>query len=163
PRIACRVGARSTETQQRRKSGFAAQSPRSRFNLAAGGQGAIDMTRFIVAVMLAIAVWPGFAMSQVGPVGGAPSPSPLSMTSPLGIGAPAPVAPAGIPLGATEIVSAGISPGTTPTGLAMSGTAVCSGFGSSIPQASFGAPATGTATNMGSSSSSLTGPGIFDG
>ena len=71
------------------------------------------MTRFIIAAMLAVALCPGLAIAQVGTVGGAPTPSALGMTSPLGIGAPPPVAPTGIPLGATEIVPPGTSPGTT--------------------------------------------------
>ena len=74
------------------------------------------MARFIIAAMLAVALSPGPAVAQVGTVGGAPTPSPLGMTSPLGIGSPQPVAPTGIPLGATEIVPQGTSPGTTPSG-----------------------------------------------
>jgi hypothetical protein len=61
------------------------------------------MSRFITAAMLAVALGPGLAIAQVGTVGGAPTPSALGMTSPLGVGAPPPVAPTGIPLGATEI------------------------------------------------------------
>ena len=111
------------------------------------------MARFIIAAMLAVALSPGPALAQVGTVGGAPTPSPLGMTSPLGIGAPQPVAPTGIPLGATEIVPQGTSPGTTPSGLSTNDLAVCSGFSSSVPQASFGAPATGAASTMGMTSS----------
>ena len=108
--------------------------------------GAADMARLIIAAVLAVAFGPGSAIAQVGTMGGAPTPSPLGMTSPLGIGAPPPVAPTGIPLGATEIVPPGTSSGTTPSGLSTNDLAVCSGFGSSIPQASFGAPATGAAS-----------------
>src|SRR6476659_9675074 len=111
-------------------------------------QGAIDMSRFIIAAMLAVALGPASATAQVGTMGGAPTPSPLGMTSPLGIGAPQPVAPTGIPLGATEIVPQGTSPGTTPSGLSTNELAVCSGFSSSVPQASFGAPATGASSTM---------------
>ena len=99
------------------------------------------MARLIIAAVLAVAFGPGSAIAQVGTMGGAPTPSPLGMTSPLGIGAPPPVAPTGIPLGATEIVPPGTSSGTTRSGLSTNDLAVCSGFGSSIPQASFGAPA----------------------
>ena len=122
------------------------------------------MARFIIAAMLAVAMSPGLAIAQVGTIGGAPTPSPLGMTSPLGIGTPPPVAPTGIPLGATEIVPQGTSPGVTPSGLSTNDLAVCSGFGSSIPQASFGAPATGAASTVGTSGSSPTGLAtVFDG
>ena len=83
------------------------------------------MARLIIAAMLAVALSRGPALAQVGTVGGAPTPSPLGMTSPLGIGAPQPVAPTGIPLGATEIVPQGTSPGTTPSGLSTNDLAVC--------------------------------------
>ena len=76
--------------------------------------GATDMARLIIAAMLVVALGPGLAIAQVGTIGGAPTPSPLGMTSPLGIGAPPPVAPTGIPLGATEIVPQGTSPGGRP-------------------------------------------------
>jgi hypothetical protein len=115
------------------------------------------MARLIIAATLAVALGPGSALAQVGTGGGAPIPSPLGMTSPLAIGAPGPVAPTGIPLGATEIVPQGTSPGTTPSALSTNDLAVCSGSGSSVPQASFGAPATGAASSIGPASSSPTG------
>ena len=121
------------------------------------------MARLIIAATLAVALSPGPALAQVGTVGGAPTPSPLGMTSPLGIGAPQPVAPTGIPLGATEIVPQGTSPGTTPSGLSTNDLAVCSGFSSSVPQASFGAPATGAASAMGTTSSPTGLATVFDG
>lgn len=121
------------------------------------------MARLIIAATLAVALSPGPALAQVGTVGGAPTPSPLGMTSPLGIGAPQPVAPTGIRLGATEIVPQGTSPGTTPSGLSTNDLAVCSGFSSSVPQASFGAPATGAASAMGTTSSPTGLATVFDG
>jgi hypothetical protein len=58
------------------------------------------------------------------------TPSPLGITTPLGIGPGAPVAPAGIPLGATQLSSPGVSPalaGPVPQ-IAISGNStVCSG------------------------------------
>jgi hypothetical protein len=122
------------------------------------------MPRFIVTAMAGVALCSASAVAQVSPVGGAPTPSGLGMTSPLGIGAPAPVARTGIPLGATELVPQGTSPGTTPSGLSTNDLAVCSGFSSSVPQASFGAPATGAASSIGTASSSPTGLAtVFDG
>jgi len=110
--------------------------------------GALNMARFIVTAILAVALSPGSALAQVSVTGGAPTPSPLGMTSPLGLGAALPVAPTGIPLGATELIPPGTSPGTSPNGLATSDIAVCSGFGGSIPQASFGAPMIGTSVTL---------------
>ena len=121
------------------------------------------MARLIIAAMLVIALGPGSAIAQVSMVGGAPTPLPLGITSPLGIGAPPPVAPTGIPLGATEIVPPGTSPGTTPAGLSTNDLAVCSGFNSSVPQASFGVPATGAASTMGTTSSPTGLAAVFDG
>jgi hypothetical protein len=126
--------------------------------------GAVDMGRFIIAAILAVALCPGSAMAQVGAGGGAPTPSPLGMTSPLGLGAAPPVAPTGIPLGAAELTIPGTSPGTSPSGLATSDISVCSGFGGSIPQVSFGAPITGTSSATGSTTPSTTGLATtFDG
>jgi hypothetical protein len=122
------------------------------------------MSRFITATMLMVAFGPGSAVAQVSTIGGAPGPSPLGITSPVGVGAAAPVSPTGIPLGATELVPQGTSPGATAAGLATSDIAVCAGFGGSIPQASFGAPTTGTASTMGTSGASPTGLAtVFDG
>jgi hypothetical protein len=98
------------------------------------------MTRFFITAMLAVVLCSGSAGAQISVVGGAPRPSPLGMTSPLGMGPAAAVSPTGIPLGATELVPPGTSPGATPSGLSTSDIAVCSGFGGSIPEASFGAP-----------------------
>ena len=98
------------------------------------------MSRFITAAMLVVALGPGSAVAQVSTIGGAPGPSPLGITSPLGLGAAAPVSPTGIPLGAAELVPQGTSPGATAAGLATTDIAVCAGFGGSIPEASFGAP-----------------------
>jgi hypothetical protein len=60
---------------------------------------------------------------------GAP-PSPLGVTSPLGVGPGAPVGPAGIPLGAGELAAPGESPpplGVSPLGSAAVGVTTCSG------------------------------------
>jgi hypothetical protein len=98
------------------------------------------MTRFMMTLGLAAVLGAGTASAQVNMVGGAPGPSPLGLTSPLGLGAAAPVASTGIPLGATEL----IPPGTSPAGLSTSDIAACSG--SSGLTAVFDGGTTGTAS-----------------
>jgi hypothetical protein len=65
-------------------------------------------------ILVAAIVWSlcdvGAAFAQVGM--GAVTP-PLGMTSPLGIGAAAPVGATGVPLGATELATPGVSPMTS--------------------------------------------------
>src|SRR5260370_4831089 len=65
-------------------------------------------------ILAAATVWSlcnvGAASAQVGM--GAVTP-PLGMTSPLGIGAAAPVGVTGLPLGATELSTPGVSPMTS--------------------------------------------------
>lgn len=80
------------------------------------------------------------AYGQVAPIGAAAGPSPLGITSPLGIGPGLPVAPTGIPLGAVELGGAGVSPGASSTlSVGSAGSdSLCAGFDSAIPQASFG-------------------------
>jgi hypothetical protein len=121
------------------------------------------MARFMTTLGLATILFSSSAVAQVSVVGGAPGPSPLGMTSPLGLGAAAPVAPTGIPLGATELVPPGTSPGTTPAGLSTSDIAACSGFGGSLPEASFGAPTMSTSSAAGSTISSTGLTTVFDG
>jgi hypothetical protein len=91
------------------------------------------------------------------------APSPIGMTSPLGVGSASPVRPVGIPLGATAIGSPGISPLTSgaspmvPTTVTSAG---CRGIGGSIPESSFGLGGSGPgmSSGMGSSmGSSMTG------
>jgi len=92
-------------------------------------------------VFLAGFLLSGGVSAQIAPIGSAPGPSPLGITSPLGFGPGAPVAPVGIALGATEMSNLGISPtasGVSSTGPVTSGVPFCAGFGSSIPQASLG-------------------------
>jgi hypothetical protein len=112
------------------------------------------MTR-LLAAMAATLLGCGAAFAQVG--GSSPGPSPLGMTSPLGIGPGAP-GPAGVRLGATEVPGQfGVSPltsSTSPLGPTSSFIATCGGIGGSIPQASFG---TGT-SSAGTSNST-----VFDG
>ena len=77
-----------------------------------------------------------FAQSAVGTGMAAP----IGITSPLGIGAGAPVAPTGIPLGATELATPGVSPSVSsgvPLGSTMSATA-CSGALASVQTATAG-------------------------
>ena len=101
------------------------------------------MRLLIVSVMLFVAVC-GTALAQGV---GAPIPSPLEATSPLGIGPAAPVASPGIPLGATELASPGLSPMTgAPTNSA------CSGPGGTV-----------TATSGASTSTALFDGGIANG
>ena len=65
-------------------------------------------------ILVAATVWSlcnvGAAIAQVGM--GAVTP-PLGVTSPLGIGAAAPVGATGLPLGATELATPGVSPMTS--------------------------------------------------
>lgn len=77
--------------------------------------------RIAIAVIIGALLGASAASAQIG----GSAPSPLGITSPLGIGPSVPVAPTGIPLGATELASPGVSPmtsGVTPldpaTGLA---------------------------------------------
>src|SRR5262245_26554404 len=88
------------------------------------------MTRLLIVAITAALLGTGSASAQIG--GRATSPSPLGMTSPLGIGPAAPVAPTGIPLGATELASPGVSPmtsGAWPVVPAIGGATACSGAG----------------------------------
>jgi hypothetical protein len=80
-------------------------------------------------ILAAATVWSlcnvGAASAQVGM--GAVTP-PLGMTSPLGIGAAAPVGATGLPLGATELATPGVSPMTSGSSAssAMTTPSVCS-------------------------------------
>jgi hypothetical protein len=99
------------------------------------------MKHLWLIVLLAGVSLSGEAAAQIAPLGSAPGPSPLGITSPLGTGPQAPVAPVGIPLGATELSNLGVSPtpsGVPSTGPVTSSAPFCAGFGSSIPQASLG-------------------------
>jgi len=90
------------------------------------------MTRLLMVAMAAALLGCGSASAQISGLGTSPGPSPLGMTSPLGIGPAAPVAPTGIPLGATELASPGVSPmtsGASPVVPAIGGAAACSGAG----------------------------------
>jgi hypothetical protein len=75
------------------------------------------LTRSLIVAMTATLMVCSPAFAQVGGMGISPEPSPLGMTSPLGIGPSSPVAPAGTPLGATELVSPGVSPTATCSGM----------------------------------------------
>ncbi len=65
------------------------------------------MIRTLVAAIATVLLGCGSAFSQIGT--GAPVPSPLGITSPLGMAPGSPVPPAGIPMGATELASPGLS------------------------------------------------------
>ena len=64
------------------------------------------ITRFVMAAMAAALLGCGSAFAQFGGAGVTPAPSPLGMTSPLGIGPAAPVPPTGLRLGTTELPNA---------------------------------------------------------
>lgn len=138
------------------------------------------MTRFVMATAAAVLLGCGSAFAQVGGTSTSSEPSPLGMTSPLGIGAGSPVAPTGIPLGATELASPGLSsaaPGTSPLGLTTRSTTPCSGIGGSMPQTSdgmgsssagtgsgIGTSSAGTGSGMGTSTAGISGStAVFDG
>src|ERR1700737_2558827 len=80
-------------------------------------------------ILAAATVWSlcnvGAAIPQAGM---GPAPPPLGMTSPLGIGAAAPVGATGLPLGATELSTPGVSPMTSGSSAssAMTTPSVCS-------------------------------------
>ena len=84
---------------------------------------------------------------------GAPVPSPLGITSPLGMAPGSSVPPAGIPMGATELASPGLSPAPAAT-IGMTGNSTtCPAMGSSSPGISGsgttfdgGGPGAGTGT-----------------
>jgi hypothetical protein len=104
-------------------------------------------------ILTAATVWSlcnvGAAFAQVGTGGGTP---PLGMTSPLGIGAAAPVDGTGLPLGATELATPGVSPMT-------SGSSVSSAMTMTTPSAcssTMGAMQT-AASGMGNSTSATAG------
>jgi hypothetical protein len=115
----------------------------------------LRITHWSLTALAAVLVASSPASAQIGAIG----PSPLGMTSPLGVG-PAPAVPAtGIPLGATELLSPGVSPttsGTSPLGPAPGSITSCSSIGGSLPQASsgMGSSMPGTTTNAST---------IFDG
>ena len=88
------------------------------------------MTRLLMVAMTAALLGCGSAAAQIGGLAASPGPSPLAITSPLGIGPAAPVAPTGIPLGATELALPGVSPmtsGASPVVPAIGGATACSG------------------------------------
>src|SRR5262245_42423066 len=90
------------------------------------------MTRLLMLAMAAALLGSGSASAQIGGLATSPGPSPLGITSPLGIGPAAPVAPTGIPLGATELASPGVSPmtsGVSPAVPAIGAATTCSGAG----------------------------------
>jgi hypothetical protein len=121
------------------------------------------MTRIVMATMAAALLGCGSAIAQVGGIGVSPGPSPLGMTSPLGIGPGSAVPPTGLPLGTTEVPTLGVSPTTSGTS-PLPPTTSCGGIGGSIPQASFGAASTGMGTASGTGTSSAgTSSSTFDG
>jgi hypothetical protein len=71
------------------------------------------MIRALIAAIATVPLGCGTAFSQIAT--GAPGPSPLGITSPLGMAPGSPVPPAGIPMGATELASPGLSPAPAAT------------------------------------------------
>jgi hypothetical protein len=100
-------------------------------------------------ILAAATVWSlcnvGAASAQVGM--GAVTP-PLGMTSPLGIGAAAPVGATGLPLGATELSTPGVSPMTSGSSAssAMTTPSVCSSTMGAMQTAASGAGNSTSAT-----------------
>ena len=128
------------------------------------------MNRWLSLMAIGILLPCDFAFAQIGPIG-APTPPLLGTVSPLGIGPAAPVPATGIPLGATELTNLGVSPttsGVSPMGPSTGSVSICSGFGSSIPQASLGSsnamPSVQMPTMSGMQGSAIqTVPTTFDG
>jgi hypothetical protein len=127
------------------------------------------MTRLLMIAMTAVLSGCGAAFAQVGGMGITPGPSPLGMTSPLGMGPGSVVPPTGLRLGTTEVPTLGVSPmtsGTSPLPPTMISLTTCGGIGGSIPQASFGAASSsvGTTSGMGTSSAGTSSSTLlFDG
>jgi hypothetical protein len=127
------------------------------------------MTRLLMVAVTAVLLSYGSAFAQVGGTSISPGPSPLGMTSPLGIGPGSAVPPTGLRLGATELPTLGVSPttsGTSPLPPTMRSLTTCGGIGGSIPQASYGVASSSTGTTSGTGTSSA-GPSsstlLFDG
>jgi hypothetical protein len=115
------------------------------------------MTRLLMVATTAVLWGCGSAFAQVGGTGISPGPSPLGMTSPLGIGPGSAVPPTGLRLGTTEVPTLGVSPrtsGASPLPPTPRSLTTCGGIGGSIPQASFGAASTGMGTTSGMGTSS---------
>src|ERR1700737_1609333 len=113
----------------------------------------IEMRRASTAVFLVAFCYcngPAFAQRSSS------APSPIGMTSPLGVGSASPVRPVGIPLGATAIGSPGVSPLTSgaspmvPTTVTSAGGR---GIGGSIPESSYGLVSSGPGMSSGMGSS----------
>ena len=124
------------------------------------------MTRFMIATTAAVLLGCGSAFAQVGGMNISPGPSPLGITSPLGMGPGTRGALGGIPLGATPLASPGVSPmtsGASPMGPTTGSVTMCSGIGGSMPQTSFGmgsSSVTGTSSGTATSTAGMSG---FDG
>ena len=109
------------------------------------------MTRLLIVAITAALLGSGSASAQIGGLSTSPGPSPLGMTSPLGIGPAAPVAPTGIPLGATELASPGVSPmtsGVSPVVPAIGGATACSGAGAVGSSIGIANPGTSGSTSI---------------
>ena len=115
------------------------------------------MIRTLIAAIAAVLLGCGAAFSQVGT--GAPVPSPLGITSPLGMAPGSPVPPTGIPMGATELASPGLS------GIPMGVTDVASPGLGPAPAGALGMTGNGTTClAMGSPSLGMSGSSTnFDG
>jgi hypothetical protein len=86
------------------------------------------MIRTLIAAIATVLLGCGAAFFQIAT--GAPVPSPLGITSPLGMAPGSPVPPAGIPMGATELASPGLSPAPAAT-IGMTGNSTtCPAIGS---------------------------------
>src|ERR1700730_18672233 len=111
-------------------------------------------------ILVAATVWSlcnvGAAIAQVGM--GAVTP-PLGVTSPLGIGAAAPVGATGLPLGATELATPGVSPMTSASSassaMTMTTPSACSSTMGAMQTAASGVgnPTNGTAGSLPGESS----------
>jgi hypothetical protein len=109
------------------------------------------MKRVLMVAMAAALLGSGPASAQIGGFSTSPGPSPLGMTSPLGIGPAMPVAPTGIPLGAIELASPGVSPmtsGVSPVVPAIGGATACSGAGAVGSSTGIANPGTSGSTSV---------------
>jgi len=112
------------------------------------------MTHMLMTAMMALIMGFGTASAQMG----ASAPSPLGITSPLGIGPAPAVPPAGIPLGNSEMGSLGVSPttsGVSPMTPTTSTTPACSFINSAAGNLSGTSPSATMSGPMGSGTTAL--------
>jgi hypothetical protein len=116
------------------------------------------MTRLLMIAMAAVLLGCGSAFAQVGGMGITPGPSPLGMTSPLGIGPGSAVPPTGLRLSTTEVPTLGVSAmtsGTWPLPPTMRSLTTCGGSTAASAASPTGMGSTSTGGRIGLDSTEL--------